>query len=141
MFAVQLKLRLRIVIEPPYFPAVRRMAAITVLPQFPFVTIVLFVTGIALQGGILVRRRQVAFLTGYDRVKSDEREFGKIVVETHFPAPTLLIVTVFTLFALLPFVHIIQPVTAVAVHLKLYLIYVDVLLMARDTFYLTVFSL
>ena len=57
MFAVQLKLRLCIVIKPPYFPAVRRMAAITILPQFPFVTIVLFMTGIALYRGILVRGR------------------------------------------------------------------------------------
>ena len=74
-------------------------------------------------------------------MKSDEWEFGEVMVETHFSAPAPLIVTVFTLFALLPFVHIVQLVTTIAVRLQFNLININVLLMTRNTFYLIVFSL
>jgi hypothetical protein len=47
VLAIQFKLRLGIVIEAPDFPAVGRVAAVAIQPQFAFMGIILFVAGVA----------------------------------------------------------------------------------------------
>jgi hypothetical protein len=47
VLAIQFKLRLAIMVEPPDFPTVGCMTAVAILPQFAFVGIILFVAGIA----------------------------------------------------------------------------------------------
>lgn len=47
VLAIQFKLRLGIMIEPPDFPAVGRMAAVAIQPQFAFMRIIFFVAGVA----------------------------------------------------------------------------------------------
>ena len=47
MFAIQFKLRLGIMIEPPDFPAVGRMTAVAIQTQLAFMAIIFFVAGVA----------------------------------------------------------------------------------------------
>ena len=78
------------------------------------VDVVLFVTFDALQGRILVGCSEMALLARDNGVKSDERKFGKVVIEKNFFPPTLLIVASFTEFSFLPFVNVVSLVASLA---------------------------
>ena len=55
-------------VEAPDLPAVGRMTAIAIQAQFAFMGIILFVTGITLDRGVMKRVGQVAFFAGDHRV-------------------------------------------------------------------------
>ncbi len=62
--ALQFEFGLIVVIENPDTPAVRVMTLLAVGSQGSFMFVILFVTGIAFGFGILVSRREMAFLAG-----------------------------------------------------------------------------
>ena len=81
MGAVEFVIGLGIVVEAPHAPAVGVVAQCATVPQGALVDVVLFMAGVAGEGGQLVAGVQVAFLAGYRGVQADEREARHVVVE------------------------------------------------------------
>lgn len=105
--AVQLEIRLRIVVEGPKPPAVWIVTGLTVGPERLFVRIVLGVAVIALGGRILECRRHVTLLARRHGMQPYQREFRQTVIECNLCAPPAFIVALRALLALLPVVHVI----------------------------------
>lgn len=81
----------------------------------------------------------MALFTRHDRVQPDQGEFSDVMVKAHLGAPATLIVTGVTFLSLLPLVHIIEQMTAYAIHFQLLFIYI-ILLMASGAFYFYVLT-
>lgn len=72
--AFNLEFGLLVMIEPPDFPAIRIMAALTVFTQLAFVFVILVMTAITFNLCVLITGCYMTFLTWYYGVKTDQRE-------------------------------------------------------------------
>lgn len=120
--AFQFISRLRVVIESPKLPTVRVMAHMALSPQSLFVHIIFCVTGVAIHGRIFERLRIVALAAGSDRMQSDQRKFGQVVIEFDIIPPTVLVMTAVARIALLAIVHIIGLMTTPALRIDLHVL-------------------
>jgi hypothetical protein len=120
MGAVKPELGLRVVVILPEVPAVRVVAIGTVIAKMLFVRIILFVTVNAVAGGILEGRSAMTAFAGRDRMQSDQRETGQVMLETHICPPAALVVTTFTILSLLSPMSVVQAMTAVTVERQLF---------------------
>src|SRR5215510_10984933 len=113
--AFECEARLLAVVEFPDAPAVRRMAARTVLAEATFVHVVGRVTGVALVTDVLVGACHVALLAWHGDVHTHQREVAEVVIEQHVDAPALDTVTARAVGAELRAVYIAGAMTADAV--------------------------
>ena len=102
------------VVELPKGPTVRVMAEAAIRTETALMNIVGAMATGACRLGILVGRRQVAFLARRRRVQADKGKTRNIVIEKDPFAPTAFVMAVFAPRALLPFMNVVLFVTVVA---------------------------
>lgn len=108
--ARQREARLGIVIKAPSLPTVRIVAQRAVRPQPPLM-MAIPVAGAAAHRRSLEQQGAMALLTRHDRVTSDERKPGDIVIEGGYPAPADLYVTALATVSELALVPVILEMT------------------------------
>ena len=136
---VEYKPGLPIMIKHPQCPAVRIVTLAAKRPQGPVVLIIFFMAGITRRAGVLEFSGRVAFFAGDDSVLSDQREGGYIVIELNHVCPATLIVTILTMPALLPPVHVVNSVTTQAICFQF--IFMHIALMTGTALQFFMFSL
>ena len=82
--------------------------------QPSFVHVIRLMAIIASHRRLLVRRRQMAFLTGRYRMQPDERETSEVMIEKHLRPPALLVMTSLTLLSFLSPMNVIRLMAPVA---------------------------
>lgn len=109
------KLGSRVVIERPDFPVYRRMAVGTFGSQACVMSIVFGMAVDTLLGCVMKSRRFMAVFANYFIVAADEREHGKVVIESDVAAPVDFCVTRCAVLAKLQLVRFVSNVAAVAI--------------------------
>lgn len=108
--ARQRKARLGVVIKAPSLPTVRVVAERAIRPQPPFMMAVP-VAGVAAQRRSLEQQGAMALLARHDRVTSNERKPGEIVIKGGYSAPADLYVTALAAISELALVPVILEMT------------------------------
>lgn len=110
--------RLGVMVELPETPAIRIMTIAARGPKCLLVPVIFHMAGHAFPRCIAIRCCQVTPLAGNGRMQPDERKPRQSVIKLHLGIPRLFIVAAGTVFALLPFVHVILRMAGHTVHCR-----------------------
>lgn len=119
---IQAEIGTGVMIELPQRPGVRVMAGLAVRPKPLPVYIVVLVTRVAVARRIGEHRGQMTFLTGSDRMQSNQRKACHVMIKSQLPRPAALVMATTTLFTQLSRMHVIRLVAVLALRAQILLI-------------------